>query len=180
MIKEIKTEKFEGLAVLMPDRYVSAFANMGYLVVKADNPATDIGEDEMFPPDRLEKALARVSKLPEHITLPAIKLPDGEFKILGKSKGLTEKQCAEIVEIKKAGLFIDYMTEKPKYHLRYCDSAKESFASLMQVNECYGINPFEAVMNSKTVAGNRIADLSKEAYITAESQTGTWIILQKL
>lgn len=96
MIKEIKTEKFEGLAVLVPGRYVSSYANMGYLVVKVDNPATDIGENEMWPPNKLIKAIDRVYMLSEHITLPAIKLPDGEFKLLGKSNMLSEEKCTEI------------------------------------------------------------------------------------
>lgn len=97
MIKEIKTEKFEGLAVLVPDYYVSSFFNMGYLVVKVENEKTFIGEDEMFPPDKLQKALDRVNKLPEHVTIPAIKLPDGDFMVLGKSTELTEEHLALIL-----------------------------------------------------------------------------------
>jgi len=180
MIKEIKTEKFEGLAVLVPDDYAGSMANMGYLVVMVTNPATLIHEKHFNSPYAIRKQLDRVSKLPDFVSLPAIKLPDGDYKILGKATDMTEEQCAEIVEVKKAGLFIDYMTEKPKYHLRYYDSAKESFASLMQVNECYRKNPFEAVFTNNTVFGNRIAECSKDAYITADRSTGTWLILQKL
>lgn len=95
-IVRFETPKGKFLAVLVPDRFVSAFANMGYLVCKVVNPATDVAEDKFFPPDVLYKELTRISKLPDHINSPAIKLPDGEWKVMGMASKLDENQCDEI------------------------------------------------------------------------------------
>ena len=99
MIKEIKTEKFDGLAVLVPDDYAGSIANMGYLIVMVTNPATLIHEKHFNSPHAIQKQLDRVNKLPPFASLPAIKLPDGEFKILGRADHLTEEQCQTIMPL---------------------------------------------------------------------------------
>lgn len=171
MIKEIKTEKFEGLAVLVPEWYVSSFANMGYLVIQVMNEKTFIGEDEMFPPDRLERALERVSKLPEYITLPAIKLPDGEYKILGKATELTEEQCAEIVSQMKDST---YPFEVEEY--------KVTFENLMHSLECYSVNPCGDKSSFLDMKAFEKVDAWLERakkWQDAQENTGTWLILKK-
>jgi hypothetical protein len=181
MIKEIKTEKFEGLAMLMPNWFVSAFANMGYLVVQVQNEKTFMGEDQMFPPDRLQRALDRVNKLPENITLPAIKLPDGDFKILGKATQLTEEQCEEVIPdpmIRKPdnrkGFMIDIMDTE------IYPTAKEAFSAFLDSLGCYSVNPYKKPADDDySFYTDRNISIQEE-WQEAQANTGTWLILQKL
>lgn len=85
--------------MLVPSGFKGGIANMGYLTGKIDNPATMIHEKHFNSPFDIQKQLDRVSKLPEFVMLPAMKLPDGEYKILGKAKDLTEKQCQAIIPL---------------------------------------------------------------------------------
>jgi hypothetical protein len=177
MIKEIKTEKFEGLAVLVPDGFKGGVANMNYLIGYVDNPKTMIHEKHFNSPYAIQKQLDRVGKLPEFIALPAIKLPHGEYMIVGKSSELTEDQCEFIAR------------QNP---LMPVQTFKQRFNALMHSMECYSINPlgkkpermvpFMGRGHYTENQMDRIERFNIELRIweEAEKKTGTWLILQKI
>ena len=177
MIKEIKTEKFEGLAVLVPDGFKSGVANMGYLTGKMDNPATRIHEKHFNSPYAIQKQLDRVNKLPEYVDAPAIKLPEGDYKIIGKASELTEEQCKSIAR------------QNP---LMPVQTLKHRFAALMHSMECYPINPLGKkpermvpLMGRGSYTENQLERIERfnielKIWEEAEKKTGTWLIIQKI
>jgi hypothetical protein len=178
MIKEIKTEKFEGLAVLVPDGFKGGVANMGYLTGKMDNPANRIHEKHFNSPYAIQKQLDRVNKLPEYVDAPAIKLPEGDYKIIGKAIELTEEQC-ETIAVKNP--LIAY-----EMNFRRC------FNLLMRKIECYSENPLGKkperlvpFMGRGHYSENQLERIERfnselRKWEEAEKQTGTWLILQKI
>lgn len=169
MIKEIKTEKFEGLAVLMPELFVKATAYMGYLIVTIHNEASYIAEDQFFPPDKLQRALDRVRNIPEYKDVP-YKLPDGDYKVIGKATELTEEQCAQIVPQMKD---TSYPFEIEEY--------KVTFDNLLQSMECYSVNPYGDERKDVPDLGafTQMMRQKHREWQEAQANSGTWLILKK-
>jgi len=109
MIKKIKTEKFEGLALLVPD---------------------DASDFSIESPD----SLAFISG--EYSDLKIEQLSDGyPWEILGKATEMTEEQCAEIVDAPMFDkYYFDYMNPKFEGWAGgfLLSNALESFTSLMR------------------------------------------------
>jgi len=169
MIKEIKTEKFEGLAVLVPDdaedfdrECVSDedFFQLNYLMINNDEESGFHGEPTVYS-----------------IDMPC------NFEIIGKSTELTEEQCADIV-----GLSFGVNNIYKSYEdITAVDTAKESFASLMQSIGAYSVNPYpKPDINSEKYVP--ISDDAKDTLFmndwdqweTAQEHTGTWLILKRI
>jgi len=116
-IKEIKTEKFEGLALLVPDD-----AN-GFEI--QDNPVEG------------GKFVAMLRGNPDYACVFSPNLPYGDFKILGESTELTEDQCAEIVDSEDGSIHQVYGMCYKEYNpgikfAPYFNNAIASFTSLMR------------------------------------------------
>jgi hypothetical protein len=170
MIKEIKTEKFSGLAVLVPDettnhelRYVkysdgkeyyslnyqfgrnSSYTHGGFLLWYKD-----FGGRKNYP-------------------------KEGELHIIGIATQLTEEQCTEIVSLFSS----PYLGGKKyvSYHnMNLYESAKDSFASLMQSLGCYSVNPYTHPSKLSPIGYNK----NKQKWQEAQANTGTWLIIQKI
>lgn len=158
MTKEIKTEKFEGLVVLVPD------------------DATDF---------RIDYASYVVLSWSNETGSDAFRLDNCRYKILGKATELTEEQCADIMPGEDIGLlgmvFKNYINPSDPF----CD-AKQSFKSFMHSLECYSVNPYgekpEFVFGEygkSPIEFNRF-ELDMFKWQEAQSNTGTWLILKKL
>lgn len=168
MIKEIKTEKFQGLALLVPDgshNFSTAVDSTGkylqFFIGQYDDDGDDLGGE---------------LKLTEN---PYLKL-----KILGKATELTEEQCMLIVPENLNGYreecYPDFTPSTNDLSCAYVN-AKLSFASLMQSLGCYSLNP----VNKPNPCGNGVDFIEYDPvwvkeYDTAQANTGTWLILQKL
>lgn len=163
-IKEIKTENFEGLAVLVPDDFKDyAGANNNELFYWTETCTQSTGD------------------YPYSVHVPNIK----EYKILGKANELTEEQCETITpcvydgreDVNVMGLIYECYDGSDFT----CNTAKESFASLMQSIRCYSVNPVPNPEPQFDERGNGgYCETWVKDYEKAQANTGTWIILKKL
>lgn len=96
MIKEIKIEKFEGLAYLLPDWYVNASIYMGYLIVTVHDKMNFLSPSVIEDYYKLQNALSNHNPDKDFKEV-IIKLPDGEFKKLGASFELSDEHLALIL-----------------------------------------------------------------------------------
>lgn len=142
---EFETNGLTVLAIKTPLWYVRSQVYMGYLIMTVHNEAAIIGEDEMFPPEKLEKAMQRAEKHPEFKDVP-FKLPEGDWKVHAVTP-LTEEQAKALVP--SVPFYPDYFngettdTLYPNYEDDECYSictALESFNSLLR---SHGIDPAE-------------------------------------
>jgi hypothetical protein len=181
MIKEIKTEKFEGLAVLVPNgshNFGIAVDSKGkylqFFIGEYDEDGDDLGGELKVTDD------------------PRMKL-----KILGKATQLTEEQCAEIAPYECPnqwceGGYIDQGYNE-KWRCDYCQEEEdkenpniERFASLMQSLGCYSLNPYgekpEFVFDNygKSPAEFNRFELDMFKWQLAQANTGTWLIIGKI
>ena len=142
---QLETNGVRVLVYKCPVWHVKSTAYMGYLIMTVHNEKAMIGEDEMFPPDRLDKALKRVEKLPEFVDVPT-KLPEGDWKFHAVTTEMTEEQAKVVVPEYKNG-------HNEKGHPLYDDkgnvideincafiTATKSFHSLLR---SHGIDPNE-------------------------------------
>ncbi|SFE55466.1 hypothetical protein SAMN03003324_00876 [Pedobacter antarcticus] len=177
MIKELKTEKFEGLAVLVADGYYCAeiesvpeekFFQLNFLLDNTDEESGFFGDPVVW----------------------SIELPF-DCKILGKATDLTEYECAGIVQPLWNGFMNYLLINEPvgNYKRLVKETTKESFDSLMQSLGCYPVNPFAGIFTPRiakdkkdlgSVLGEVIYNDMRELWKEAEANTGTWLILQKL
>lgn len=125
--------------------------------------------------------------------LHEIKLPQGNWQILGLSTEITEEQWYDLVN----SLPDPYSNSHHRNYKDYCrnysitrsqyifNTAKESGLSLLEANECYSTNPMEPVWEQTDANGtpyNKHFDYYSylRAYKEAQQNTGTWLILRKL
>lgn len=162
MIKEIKTERFEGLAVLVPK---GTLDNPPYITWLT--PTAGIGN----------QWLGWTFK-------HGVELPQGSWEIIGKATELTEEQCAEIVDV--AGFF-DFGFGRYKSYSENDKSvifAGQSFESLMKSLECYSVNPLPDPEDTMRQGNGYVyygaTDEEFEEYERIQSRTGSWIILKKI
>jgi len=166
MIKEIKTEKFEGIAVLVPDggywptlKYVKYSDGKEYHMV-----------DYYFGPNHTGgfilwyKDFGGRKKYPEK---------DG-LKVIGISSDIMEEECAEIVK--------DWIGYYP-----ICYSSKEIFIKKLESLGCYSVNPFpKPDINAEkyTPISDDVKDTlfmnDWDQWENAQEHTGTWLILRKV
>lgn len=81
--------------------------------------------------------------LPKNIESHYVRLPKGDWQLLGIYPELTEEQTNVIMENEKIGsgvFFLGYINFLDG--LAYFDRALESFQSLMEREKCYTVNPF--------------------------------------
>lgn len=144
MIKEIKTEKFEGLALLVPDNtynhqleYVKYSDGKEYFMLNYNFGKNHIGGFVLWYKD-----FGGRKKYPK----------EGELFLLGKSTELTEEQCAVIVCIGMdyyEPAYKNYAADNDAIFKYPFDTAKESFNSLMQST---GANTGTWVILKKAIA----------------------------
>ena len=156
MIKEIKTEKFEGLAVLVPDGahgYFYSVDSKGKYLTSNSGTFDNDGDDEGFE----------------------IKISDDSrrtFKILGKATELTEEQLKLIIP--------DTFRRRRFSHFQDILEAQGCYS----VNPYAGIFRPHLSTPEKGNLGEIIAGVIyndvKQLFLEAEANTGTWLILQKL
>jgi hypothetical protein len=162
-IKQISTGKAELLIVKVPE----GAANFAYLPV-----------NEMLQYD-----------IPvNYVSL--IKLPQGNWQIVGISDQLTEEQCAELMQ--SESMVIDNSGNTTLYlsPVDYHATAKEAFASLMQSNECYTLNPYAGMFTPRPpqedtgdlgkIIGDVIYNDMRDLFLAAEANTGTWLVLKRI
>jgi hypothetical protein len=167
MIKEIKTETFEGLAVLVPD----------------DARNFDIGR---WAGRRLIFNQGKYEV--DNMKTGSIELSlDSEYEILGKATELTEEQCEDISPYECPnqwceGGYIDQGYNE-KWICDYCQEEEdkespniERFASLLQSLGCYAVNPY----GDKPSILNNDVWYSEEQWQEAQANTGTWLIIGKI
>jgi len=161
MIKEIKTEKFSGLAMLVPD----------------DATKFSLKKTKKGKPDQLHYFIPYTCDAVSNQRL--VILPSEDYLFVGKATELTEEQCAEITPNSFYGRFIDYNMLEVN-----CGTAKESFASLMQSLQCYSVNPLSDPEGTMRQGDGYVyysaSDEEFEEYEKAQANTGTWLILKKL
>jgi len=160
MVKEIKTKKFEGLAVLVPD-------DAGKFSIKKTRKGY-ADQLHYYVPYTLDV-----------VSNQRLVILQGEgYEVLGKATELTEEQCAEIVDYKTTGYFKSYAYKNADFIF---NTAKESFTSLMQSLECYSVNPLNPPIERLQYGGEYTMRQSEiDEYEEAQANTGTWIILRKL
>lgn len=168
MIRKIKTEKFEGLAVLVPDVKMFFKIHNEYLVMGVSSE--DVG--------------GKIKKIQRGDNRGFIRseLIYG-CEILGKVEELTEDQCADIVELGEAGSFYGYNFTVYKNYKNSEDKgdwffkSTISFASLMQSMECYSVNPYGERPKADIFIDNTIR---WKIWDYAQKKVGTWLILKKV
>lgn len=107
-------------------------------------------------------------------------LSEGNWQLLGLSTELTEEQWRDVVEETTFGnniipIFRNYNRPLPQWTFA-CATAKESGLSLLEANQIYSVNPYDAPVSF-------IPQKHEEAYkkwSEAESNTGRWLILKQL
>lgn len=154
MIKEIKTEKFEGLAVLVPEN-------------ASDLVYPKIGIVDLY-------FLLKNGQY-ESVIIPQNK---NGYEIMGKATELTRQNCADIV--KYIGLpwnaYKDYTNNS-----NWFNNPIQSFKSLLYSLGCYSENPIPVPepqgngIDEMDYCQTWIKD-----YEEAQGFTGTWLILKKL
>jgi len=170
MIKKIKTEKFEGLAVLVPDDAIN-------FIFSVDHTGKYLNwDDGLFD----EEGFAEGGEL--FLTNDS----RNKFKIVGKSTELTEEQCAEIVSIGMdyyEPAYKNYVAEADSLFKYPFDTAKESFASLMESIGCYAVNPYGEKEPEDISDLGAFTQMMRQKWVKwqeAQKQTGIWVILKKL
>lgn len=164
MIKEIKTDRFEGLAVLVPEGLISIdmYSAVSGNYISCSNSTS-------------------------------IKIPNGKWHLVGNAKDFTEENAFLVVEsfIKRVNIpqrHQGYMdsTQYLNYYsdLKFEDSfssAIESFESLMQSMGCYSVNPYGEEPKDIPDLGAFTQAVRKQhqQWKKAQETTGTWIILKK-
>jgi hypothetical protein len=160
MIKEIKTEKFEGLAMLVPD---------------------SMTEECSFYPNALTYKVSGVTVCE---SLPTA-YHDGKWIVLGKATELTEEQCAGIMPKSVRVLGSDFKQTGSTY---LTETARGDFDQFLRYILCaYSVNPYEKFKGAKLVhsagdpdTADRIVKEVKLRFEQAQASTGTWLIIQKL
>ena len=122
-IKEIKTEKFEGLAVLVPD----GTANYELKYYKYSDGKEYHSINYSFSERHTGGFLLWYKDFGGRKNYPK----EGELVLLGKATELTEEQCTEIVDKGQSYGYYDYYSEFVA-GLTFWDKASLSFASLMR------------------------------------------------
>lgn len=168
MIKEIKTDRFEGLAVLVPDD-AYAFTN------ELASHQIDYIQDTEFNEGFLNMSSCILLK--NYWNHP--------LQIIGKATELTEEQCAEIVDNEEdfdpddmdlCGddyepniIYKNYGRKRKNVREFTFNKATDSLLSLMQSLECYSVNPY----------GDRAFNSGAGKWQEAQANVCTWIILRK-
>jgi hypothetical protein len=159
MIKHIKTEKFEGLAVLVPD----------------DARNFDIGR---WAGRRLIFNQGKCEV--DNMKTGSIELGlDSEYEILGKANELTEEQRRSIVSFEYDNLLFDCIGELFRNYLNHSDPVLDSvqaFNSLMESLECYSFNPYTHPSKLSPIGYNK----NKQKWKEAQANIGTWLIIGKI
>jgi hypothetical protein len=161
IVKEIKTDRFKGLAVLVPNR-ASEFSieSPNILAFMLDNTPNDIKIDQLY---------------------------GYTYEILGKATELTEDQCADITLLPmirekdgQLGFMISCMD------IEIYPTAVSAVQDFMQSLECYSENPYEESYNliEEHFENNKCniteVETVTELFEEAETNTGTWLILKKI
>lgn len=127
-------------------------------------------------------------------------LSPGNWTPLGIDTELTEEQCREVMPLaENSSRFQRYMSnESFNSHIGYidegCDTAKEAFASLMQSNGCYSVNPygeepnhldykfekFKGELHFKSERDKNMYCDKWEQWKQAEENTGPHLILKNI
>lgn len=167
MIKEIKTQKFEGIAVLLPEDFKEiAGSNNNELFYWTDTCTQSMGD------------------YPYSVHVPNVL----KYDIIGFVKDITEEHAAEIVEFSTQQYTVrhykNYCQHKIGVYVYEFKKAKESFQSLMQSIGCYSVNPLSdpelTMRQGDGYVYYSASDEDFEEYEKAEANTGTWLILKKL
>lgn len=156
MIKEVKTEKFEGLAVLVPDDAHTFFIHPLMCILGwTDGNGSNFSNLEYL-----------------------------KCEILGKATELTEEQCAEIINSDEWPMTVKGFLYWPDFNNiddQVTETAKEAFETLTESMECYYENPIAPPIERLQYGGGYAMRQSEvDEYEKAQKQTGTWLILKKL
>jgi len=195
MIQPFETSKGKFLAVKMPDLFVSAISNMGYLLIKTWNKSNGVTMEQLEDYDKLQKYLEKHDTSKEY-NQQAIKITDGDWKVIGLAEKISEEQAGDIVFRAKTGRYRNYTHQDVDLDevgllnallLNKFETAKESFLSLMESVNCYSVNPFPEPNKEDYNMGNHIADggrvhfsFDKIRSKKAQERTGSWLILKEV
>jgi hypothetical protein len=111
----------------------------------------------------------------------SIKLPEGNWQIVGISDQLTEEQCRELFV--KGGN--ESIGELYKFNDLFYAEAIKAGAALLKANDCYTVNPYGEKPELSYTGDNcedDVVDYIHKLYLhtKAEAHTGSWLFLKRL
>jgi len=173
MMKEIKTEKFEGIAVFVGNDYYDFAIKKSEFLYPGQNVLT-------------YKSPVIWDKYQKEGWSWETKCESG-MEILGKSTELTEEQCANIIPSLVPGNVLKSIGVSVLYPMFNSDrkslNAKTAFASLMQSIGAYSVNPYgekEPEDISDLGAFTQMMRQKWKNWKQAQANTGTWLILRRV
>jgi len=164
MTQEIKTEKFEGLLVKVPDDTIRSTVYMGYLIHKCHNFENGITDEQLADYSKLTKYLKNHNPEKDYKEV-AVKLPDGQWKLIGNPFELREDQVLQIIpRMKDSGYPFEI------------EDWDESWLNTLDMLKVYEVNPYTHPSKLSPVGYNK----NKQLWKDAQERTANWVLIQKI
>jgi len=184
MTQEIKTEKFEGLLVKVPEATIRSTVYMGYLIHKCHNIENGVTDEQLNDYSKLTKYL-KTHKPEKDYKESAIKLPSGQWKLIGNPFEWSDYQWKDIVDIAKSGGFIDCFKDYEKEGYMF-GLPLQSGLSLLKSLQVHKENPYGSMpefvfknYGKSPIEFSRF-ELDMCEWQAAEERTGNWVLIQKI
>lgn len=125
----------------LPEGSINPVASMGYLSAKVPNEANYCHVDTMADPVKLQKWLD-THKDEDDYKQEIWKIPEGEWKLIGKLSELTEEQAKGLVHISiHTGLSAHYVKGVNPPNVYCYDDSLGSFHSAIEAEGYFVVNP---------------------------------------